>query len=252
MRRVGELRSECPRHEHVARHVCGPHLAQRTCEREQNRTPGERDHRARVTHDTARIHDERFRRLQCPRPPRVGGGPPRHAQSGAPRACSREIRFRRPPSGAAKRGFSTQRVENSLALATPRPKRCQRLLSRASRRRSILPAGPRLHHAGRLGLPSNPSARDPRCEAGHSTRSGGKLAAARLVQSEIAERCDALVLWTRNPAMRGRIPRKPWQEGACQMGAEAYQQRVRHRPLGTDRARPHARRSQPIQPRRNG
>ena len=63
MRFIGVLCSECPRNEHVPRHVSGPRLAQRACEREQHRTACKRDHRARVTHDvTARVHDERFRR----------------------------------------------------------------------------------------------------------------------------------------------------------------------------------------------
>jgi predicted dithiol-disulfide oxidoreductase (DUF899 family) len=62
---VGALRSECPRDEHVPRCVSGPRLGQRAREREQHRTPCERDHRAGVTHDmTARVHDERPRRLQ--------------------------------------------------------------------------------------------------------------------------------------------------------------------------------------------
>ena len=65
MRFIGVLCSECPRDERAPRHVSGPRLAQRACEREQHRTPCERDHRACVTHDmAARVHDERPRRQQ--------------------------------------------------------------------------------------------------------------------------------------------------------------------------------------------
>jgi hypothetical protein len=56
-------RVECPREERAPRYVSGPRFAQRTCEREQHRTPCERDHRACVAHDiTARVYDERPRR----------------------------------------------------------------------------------------------------------------------------------------------------------------------------------------------
>ena len=65
MRFVGVLRSERARDERVPRHVSRPRFAQRACEREQHRTPRERDHRACVTHDmTAGVHDECLRRQQ--------------------------------------------------------------------------------------------------------------------------------------------------------------------------------------------
>src|SRR5713101_2870010 len=65
MRFIGVLRSKCPRNERVPRYVSGPRFAQRACEREQHRTPCERDHRECVTHDmTARVDDERFRSQQ--------------------------------------------------------------------------------------------------------------------------------------------------------------------------------------------
>ena len=65
MRLIGELRSECPRKEHVPRHVSGPRFAQRTRKRKQHPTPGERDHRTWVADDmTARVDDEHFRRQQ--------------------------------------------------------------------------------------------------------------------------------------------------------------------------------------------
>ncbi|MNC84784.1 hypothetical protein D3C83_03520 [compost metagenome] len=62
---IGALQSECARDERVPRHVCRPRFAQRAREREQYRTPCERDHRACLAHDmTACVHDERFRRQQ--------------------------------------------------------------------------------------------------------------------------------------------------------------------------------------------
>src|SRR3989449_7941685 len=65
MRFVRELRSECARDERVPRYVSRPRFAQRACEREQHRTPRERDHLACVTHGvTARVHDECARRQQ--------------------------------------------------------------------------------------------------------------------------------------------------------------------------------------------
>jgi hypothetical protein len=60
MRSIGELRSECPRDEGAPRYVFGPGFAQRAGEREQHRTPRERDHHACVTDDvTARVDDDR-------------------------------------------------------------------------------------------------------------------------------------------------------------------------------------------------
>ena len=65
MRFIGELRSEGARDERVARDVSRPRFAQRAREREQHRTPGERDDLAPVTHDmTASVHDEGPRRQQ--------------------------------------------------------------------------------------------------------------------------------------------------------------------------------------------
>ncbi len=65
MRFIDVLRSKCPRKEHISRHVSRPRFAQHACEREQHRTPCERDLRACVTHNiAARVHDERFRRQQ--------------------------------------------------------------------------------------------------------------------------------------------------------------------------------------------
>ena len=53
------LRTECSLDERVPRHVTGPRFAESTREREQNRTPCERDRRIRAAHDiTARVHDE--------------------------------------------------------------------------------------------------------------------------------------------------------------------------------------------------
>jgi len=65
MRCIGELRPEGPREERTPRDVSGPRLAKRSCEGEQDGTPGERDHRVCVTHGmAARVHDERPRRQQ--------------------------------------------------------------------------------------------------------------------------------------------------------------------------------------------
>jgi hypothetical protein len=48
-----------------ARRVSGPRLAERAREREQHRSPCERDRHVYVAHDmTAGVHDERLRRLQ--------------------------------------------------------------------------------------------------------------------------------------------------------------------------------------------
>ena len=66
MRRVSELGSERPRDERTPWYVFGPRFGQRACQREQHRTPGQRDHHACVTHDmTAGVDDERFRRLSA-------------------------------------------------------------------------------------------------------------------------------------------------------------------------------------------
>ena len=66
MRFIGEPRSECPRNEHVPRHVSGPRFAQRAYKSEQHRTSCQRDHLASVAHQmTARVHHQRFRRQQC-------------------------------------------------------------------------------------------------------------------------------------------------------------------------------------------
>ncbi len=63
MRFIGVLGPEGACDERAPRHVFGPGLAQRACEREQYRPRRERDHRACATHDmTARVHDQRVRR----------------------------------------------------------------------------------------------------------------------------------------------------------------------------------------------
>ena len=65
LRFIGELGSECAREERLSRCVSRPGFAQRACQREQHRTPCQRDHRAFVTHDiTAGVHDQRARRQQ--------------------------------------------------------------------------------------------------------------------------------------------------------------------------------------------
>ena len=65
MRFVGELRSECARDRACPSGRPRPRFAERACEREQYRSPGERHHLAGVMHDmTARIHDECVRSHQ--------------------------------------------------------------------------------------------------------------------------------------------------------------------------------------------
>ena len=65
MRFVGLPGPEGPPDERVPRHVAGPGLAERACEREQYRTRRERDDRAGAAHDMAAgVYDERRRRQQ--------------------------------------------------------------------------------------------------------------------------------------------------------------------------------------------
>src|SRR5262245_865477 len=62
MRFVGALCTEYPPDEYIPRQVSGPGLAERTREREQNRTPCKRHRNVRAAHHmTARVHDERPR-----------------------------------------------------------------------------------------------------------------------------------------------------------------------------------------------
>ena len=62
MRFVRDPGAERTRDQHVARHVTGPRLAERTGDREQHRTRRQRDHRARVADDVpAGVDDERLR-----------------------------------------------------------------------------------------------------------------------------------------------------------------------------------------------
>ena len=58
---ISLLAPERPCDKRAARHVVRPCLAQRTCQREQNRARGERDRAAGVTDNmAARVHHERF------------------------------------------------------------------------------------------------------------------------------------------------------------------------------------------------
>jgi hypothetical protein len=62
MRFIRELRSECPRDERLSPDVFRPPFTECACEREQHRTPCQRDHLAPLTHDvTASVDDECFR-----------------------------------------------------------------------------------------------------------------------------------------------------------------------------------------------
>ena len=134
MRFIGELRPEGARHERVPRHVFRPRLGQRAGEREQHRTPRERDHVPAVpAHDmAARVHDERLRRQQRLDLLEQRAGAPRRSRSGAPRACSaRAMRSRPPPSApGCARGAPRARPEpaprapassGGAASRSPRP-----------------------------------------------------------------------------------------------------------------------------------
>src|SRR4029077_18739273 len=62
MRFVGVLCTEYPPNKRIPRQISGPRLAERTREREQHRTPRERDCGVCATHDmTARVHHKRPR-----------------------------------------------------------------------------------------------------------------------------------------------------------------------------------------------
>jgi hypothetical protein len=62
---IGALQSEGARDKCVPRHIARPRFAKRACEREQHRSPRERNHLAFVTNDvTASVHDKGFRRQQ--------------------------------------------------------------------------------------------------------------------------------------------------------------------------------------------
>ena len=117
MRFIGELRSECARDERVPR-------------RRLPATLRPARGRARTTPDALRArppclrharHDgTRPRRAPSTpatlRPPRAGGVAPRHAQSGAPRACSgRGMRFRPPPSAQGCRAWRAARSARASA-----------------------------------------------------------------------------------------------------------------------------------------
>ena len=100
MRFVGVLCTECPPDERVPRQSPGHASPSARASANNTGRRGERDHRV-VRH--ARHDGTRPRRAPptpAPlQPPQAGGVAPRHAQSGAPRACSgRGMRFLPPPS----------------------------------------------------------------------------------------------------------------------------------------------------------
>ena len=140
MRFIGAPRSEGARDERVRRDVSRPRFAQRACEREQHRTPGERDRLACVTHNmTAGVDHECVRRQQrfdlleqeksllATRHQARSGAPSTSAVRAGIRAFVRGAGWRspRPP---ARGQFSTQegRARGRARRAYARPRRCAR------------------------------------------------------------------------------------------------------------------------------
>ena len=164
--------------ERLPRQVSGPRFAERTCEREQHWTPCERDHRVFATHDmTARVHDERPELQHALRPPQAGGVAPRHAQSGAPRACSgRGMRFPPPPSVQGYRPGARHARPERAQRAPPWPERVAlRSPQRPVRRRPSTRAGTAPDRARRVHARPRRDARSgedagPR-DAAHARRS---------------------------------------------------------------------------------
>ena len=128
MRVIGMLRAECPRDEHVARHVVGPRFAERACEREQHRTPRQRDGRVGVANDmTARIDDERPGRLQSldlleQEETLLAAGDPARRRRAQHEGCAFHLRRQRRDAGVTRGALG------------PRERRARRLRLQASHR----------------------------------------------------------------------------------------------------------------------
>ena len=169
---IGELQAECARDERVSRYVSRPCFAQRACEREQHRTPRERDHLAlRAARRDGRRPPRMLSRPAALRLLRASGGALRHCQISRAAGVFRTLSAL--STSAVSAGMRAWRAASSARASAARA-------SFVRRRRIAIPAstsscsGPRRGRQESRSPARRACARPRRC-----ARSEGGVAPAR-------------------------------------------------------------------------